>query len=82
MLSNFLYVLIIGLIAGFLAGQVMKGKGFGLVGNIIVGVIGAFLGNFLFGLLNISMGGDLGFLIMSFIGAIALIFIVGTVKKL
>ena len=46
--------LAIGLAAGWLAGQIMKGKGFGLVGNIIVGVIGAVLGGLLFGLLGLS----------------------------
>ncbi len=45
--------LVIGLIAGWLAGQIVKGYGFGLVGNLVVGVVGAFIGGWLLGLLNI-----------------------------
>ena len=48
---DFLWFILIGIAAGWLAGQVMKGGGFGLVGDLIVGVIGALLGGFLFGLL-------------------------------
>ena len=55
-----LWFLLIGLAAGWLAGQILKGGGFGLWGDLIVGVIGALLGGFLFGLLGISAGGLLG----------------------
>ena len=47
-MSGLVGFLLIGLVAGWLAGQLMKGKGFGLLGNILVGIIGAFLGGFLF----------------------------------
>ena len=56
----FLWFLLIGLAAGWLAGQILKGGGFGLWGDLIVGVIGALLGGFLFGLLGISAGGSSG----------------------
>src|SRR2546422_633727 len=49
--------LVIGLIAGWLAGQIVKGYGFGLVGNLVIGVVGAFIGGWLLGLLNIHIGG-------------------------
>lgn len=49
--------LLIGAIAGWLAGLLMKGGGFGLLGNIIVGVLGAIVGGWLFGVLGISVGG-------------------------
>ena len=52
-----LIFLAIGAVAGWLAGTLMKGGGFGLLGNIIIGVIGAVLGGFVFGLLGISAGG-------------------------
>jgi uncharacterized membrane protein YeaQ/YmgE (transglycosylase-associated protein family) len=69
--------LVVGLIAGWLAGQVMKGGGFGLVGDIIVGLIGAFVGGLVFSL--ITGGGTAGFwgsIFVAFIGAIILIAIV------
>ena len=61
---NFLYFAIIGIVAGWLAGQIMKGRGFGLVGNLVVGVLGAILGGWLFSALGISAGGMIGSLIM------------------
>ncbi len=56
-IMQFLWFLLIGLAAGWLAGQILKGGGFGLWGDLIVGVIGALLGGFLFGPLGISLGG-------------------------
>ncbi|NIR50311.1 GlsB/YeaQ/YmgE family stress response membrane protein [candidate division KSB1 bacterium] len=79
---NLLLFLLIGLVAGWLAGQIMKGKGFGLVGNLIVGVIGALIGGFLFDTLDIAVGGGIiGSLIAALIGAVILLWIVGLVKK-
>jgi uncharacterized membrane protein YeaQ/YmgE (transglycosylase-associated protein family) len=59
----------------------MKGAGFGLVGDLIVGVIGSFIGVWVFGLLNISSGGILGLLIAAIVGALILLYIVRQVKK-
>jgi uncharacterized membrane protein YeaQ/YmgE (transglycosylase-associated protein family) len=73
--------LLIGAIAGWLAGNLMKGGGFGLIGNIVVGIIGAFIGGFLFGLLGISAGGIIGSLITATVGAAVLLWIVGIIKK-
>ena len=73
--------LLIGLVAGWLAGQFMKGRGFGLVGNLIVGVLGAMLGGFLFDQLGISSGGMIGSLITAVVGAVVLLFLVGLFKK-
>jgi uncharacterized membrane protein YeaQ/YmgE (transglycosylase-associated protein family) len=78
---NFVWFLLIGLIAGWLAGQIMKGRGFGVVGNLVVGVIGAVLGGFLFGLLGFTSGGLIGSLITALVGAIVLLAIVGAIKK-
>jgi uncharacterized membrane protein YeaQ/YmgE (transglycosylase-associated protein family) len=69
--------LVVGLIAGWLAGQVMRGGGFGLVGDIVVGLIGAFVGGLVFSF--ITGGGTAGFwgsIFVAFIGAIILIAIV------
>lgn len=77
-----LWFLVIGALAGFLAGKMMRGGGFGLVGNLVVGIVGAVLGGFLFGVLGISAGGGLiGSLITSTVGAVALLFLVGLLKK-
>ena len=77
----FVWFLIIGLVAGFLAGHIMKGGGFGLVGNLVIGVIGALLGGWLFGVLGISAGGLIGSLVTAVVGAVVLLFIVGFFKK-
>lgn len=72
-----LWFVIIGAIAGWLAGQFMKGSGFGLLGDIIVGIIGAFLGGYLFRAAGVELGGGLvGSLIVAFVGAVLLLFIV------
>lgn len=67
------WFLLIGLAAGWLAGQIMKSGGRGLVGDLIVGVIGAILGGFLFGLLGLEANGLLGSLVTATVGAIALL---------
>jgi uncharacterized membrane protein YeaQ/YmgE (transglycosylase-associated protein family) len=68
--------LAVGLIAGWLAGKVMKGAGYGLIGDIIVGVIGAVLGGFLFGLVVDTGEGLFGSIVVAFVGACLLIVIV------
>jgi uncharacterized membrane protein YeaQ/YmgE (transglycosylase-associated protein family) len=73
--------LVIGLVAGWLAGQVLKGRGFGLIGDLIVGVIGAFLGGWLFSLLGISVGGILGSLITAFVGAVVFLYLLRIIKR-
>jgi uncharacterized membrane protein YeaQ/YmgE (transglycosylase-associated protein family) len=74
---DLLWFVIIGAIAGWLAGQFMKGSGFGLLGDIIVGVIGAFIGGYLFRAVGVELGGGLiGSLIVAFVGAVVLLFIV------
>ncbi len=73
--------LAVGLIAGWLAGQIMKGKGFGLLGNIIVGVIGAVLGGLLFSLLGLSATGTIGSLVTATVGAVVLLAAVARLKK-
>ncbi len=78
---DFILFLIIGAIAGWIAGRVMKGRGFGIIGNLIVGVIGAFIGGFVFGLFGIATYGLIGSLISSLAGAIILLWIIGLVKK-
>ena len=73
--------LVIGAVAGWLAGQVMRGGGFGLLGNIIVGIVGAVLGGAIFGALGITFGGIIGTLIGAFLGACILLFLISLVKR-
>lgn len=81
-MTGLIWFLIIGAIAGWLAGLFMKGGGFGLLGDIVVGVIGAFLGGWIFGKLGIWPGGGLlGSLIVAFVGAIILLFLVRLIKR-
>ena len=72
-----LWFVIIGAIAGWLAGQFMRGHGFGLLGDIVVGVIGAFIGRYVSQAAGLGMGSGLvGTLIVAFFGAIILLFVV------
>lgn len=64
---------LIGLIAGWLAGELTKGSGFGVVGNIIIGIIGAILGGILLGMLGIDPGGFVGEVVQAVIGALVLL---------
>ncbi len=72
-LSTVIWWLVVGLIAGFLASLVMRGGGYGIVGDIIVGIIGAFIGGWLFSLIGIGAGGLIGSIIVAFVGACILI---------
>ena len=73
--------LLIGAVAGWLAGLIMKGGGFGLVGDIVIGVIGSFIGGWLFSLLGIAAGGLIGAVIAAVVGAIILIAILRLIKR-
>ena len=72
--------LIIGLVAGFLAEQIIRGRGAGLVVNLVVGVVGAFIGGFLFGFLRLSFHGLIGTLVSATVGAVILLFVLGLVE--
>jgi uncharacterized membrane protein YeaQ/YmgE (transglycosylase-associated protein family) len=78
---SLIYFLLIGLAAGWLAGQMTKGSGFGTVGNLVIGIIGALVGGFLFKLLGLSAYGLLGSLVMSTAGAVVLIVVLRALKK-
>ena len=81
-LDSIIAVLIIGALAGWLAGKLYKGRGFGIIGNIVIGIVGAVIGSFLFGLLGVAAGGFIGSLITATIGALVLLFIVNQLKKI
>jgi uncharacterized membrane protein YeaQ/YmgE (transglycosylase-associated protein family) len=70
------WLLLIGALAGWLAGQLMRGRGFGLLGDIVVGIVGSLIGGFLFGLLGIYAYGFIGRVVMATIGAVVLLYLV------
>ncbi|MEA2116748.1 MAG: GlsB/YeaQ/YmgE family stress response membrane protein [Thermodesulfobacteriota bacterium] len=74
--------LAIGAVAGWLAGTLTKGGGFGLLGNIVIGIVGAVVGGYVFGLLGISVGGLIGSIITATAGAVILLFLVRLIKKI
>lgn len=78
---NFIYFLLIGLAAGFLAGLLRRGEGFGLVGNLVIGVVGAVLGGFLFGLFGLESTSLLGALVTAVVGAVVLLAIVDFISR-
>ena len=74
--------LLIGAVAGWLAGIIVKGGGFGLPGDIIVGIIGAFIGGWLFGQLGIFVGaGIIGVILSATVGAVVLLLIIKLVRR-
>jgi uncharacterized membrane protein YeaQ/YmgE (transglycosylase-associated protein family) len=76
-----LIFILVGAVAGWLAGLIMKGAGFGVIGNILVGIAGAFIGGFLFNFLGIHAGGPIGSIITALAGAVVLLFVIGLLKK-
>lgn len=79
---TFFYFIIIGAIAGWLAGKIMKGGGFGLLMNMVLGIIGGVVGGWVFGLFGLSTdGGLLGSLITSVAGAVIILYVGRLIKK-
>ena len=79
---EFIWFILIGLVAGWLAGVLVRGGGFGVIGDIVVGVLGALLGGFLFRSLGLFPGGGLlSAILVATIGAVVLIFIVRLIKR-
>ena len=80
--QSLIIFLFIGIVAGWLAGKLMKGSGFGLLGDLIVGIIGAFIGGWLFGVLGVGIGGSiLGEIVVATIGAMVLLFLIRLVRR-
>jgi uncharacterized membrane protein YeaQ/YmgE (transglycosylase-associated protein family) len=80
--SSLIGILIIGALAGWLAGLIVRGYGFGLAGNIAVGIIGAIIGEFVLSALHVFLvGGFLASLVRATLGAVVLLVIVGLVRR-
>jgi uncharacterized membrane protein YeaQ/YmgE (transglycosylase-associated protein family) len=81
-IESIIIFLVVGAVAGWLAGQIVKGHGFGLVGNIVVGIVGAFLAGFLLPRLGFAIGGGLvAAIINALIGAVILLVLIGLFKR-
>lgn len=81
-IESILVFLIVGAIAGWLAGQIVKGHGFGLVGNIVVGIVGAFIAGWCLPMLGLNIGGGfVAAIINALIGAVILLFLIGLFKR-
>ena len=80
-LTGLLIALVIGAVAGFLAGQIVKGHGFGLIGNIIVGIVGALIFGALFGNFNFLNSPMLNEIAGGTIGAVVLLLLIGLIRK-
>lgn len=79
--QNLLIFLLVGIVAGFLAGKIMRGAGFGLFGDMVVGVLGAFFGGWLFAKLGVVTWGIPGLLITALVGAMVLLFLIRLIKR-
>lgn len=78
---EWLWWIIIGAVAGWLAGTLMRGGGFGFLVNVIVGIAGGLIGGWVFGLLGITTSGIIGSLITAFVGAVLLLWIISLFKR-
>jgi uncharacterized membrane protein YeaQ/YmgE (transglycosylase-associated protein family) len=77
-----LIVILVGLVAGWLAGTLVRGGGFGVLGDIVVGILGAIIGNYLFGGLGLHIGhGLLGQILVATLGAVVLIVVLRVIKR-
>jgi uncharacterized membrane protein YeaQ/YmgE (transglycosylase-associated protein family) len=80
-MTYLLWVIVIGILVGWIAGKLMRGSGFGLLGDLIVGVVGSLLGNFIFGLLGLGAYGLIGRLVVAVIGALFLLWLIRLIKR-
>jgi len=80
-ITGLLVALLIGAIAGFLAGQIVKGHGLGMLGNIVVGILGALVFGFLFGNFNLLSSPILNEIVGGTVGAVILLLLIGFIKK-
>jgi uncharacterized membrane protein YeaQ/YmgE (transglycosylase-associated protein family) len=82
MIGGLIWWIVVGLIAGWLAGKVTKGGGFGVAMDIVIGMVGAVIGGWVFGLLGIySNGGLIGSVLVAFVGAVILVWLVRMIKR-
>src|SRR3982074_937050 len=81
-MEGLIVALVVGAIAGWLAGQIMRGSGYGLIGDLIIGIIGAFIGNWLWDVLHLPVIGNfwISAIVISTVGALVLLFILRLIR--
>lgn len=75
------WVVVLGILAGWIAGKIMRGRGFGLLGDLIVGIVGSLLGSFIFGLIGLEAYGLIARLVVAVAGAVILLWVIRFIKK-
>ena len=79
---TWVWIIVVGILAGFIAGKIMRGKGYGLIVDLVLGIAGSFVGGWIFTQLHIAVGGGLvAQLLMALVGALLLLFIVRLIKR-
>ena len=81
MIVSLVIFILLGALAGWAAGKIMKGSGFGFLTNVILGIVGSVVGGFLFGLLNISANGTIGGIVTAIVGAVIVLYVAKLIKK-
>lgn len=76
-----IWVVLIGITAGWIAAKIIRGSGFGLLGDLVVGIVGSLVGSYVFGLLGLAAYGIVGRLVVSVVGAVILLWLIRLVKK-
>jgi uncharacterized membrane protein YeaQ/YmgE (transglycosylase-associated protein family) len=79
--EDLITILVVGLVAGWLAGRIQKGKGFGIAGNLVIGILGSVFGTWLFRELGFSAYGFAGLLVEAVVGALVILFLLSAVAK-
>ncbi len=80
-MNNLLMVIVVGIVAGWLAGKIQKGRGFGLLGDLVIGVLGSVFGSWLFWQLGLYTYGFLGNVIVAVVGALVILYVFGLIVK-
>jgi uncharacterized membrane protein YeaQ/YmgE (transglycosylase-associated protein family) len=78
---DLVWVVLLGVAAGWLAGQITRGSDFGLLGDLVVGIVGSLLGSFMFGLVGLGAYGLFGRLVVSVVGAVVLLWLIRLIKR-
>ncbi len=79
--ESLIILLLVGLIAGWLAGQLIRGRGFGVILNIVVGIIGAYLGGIIFRAVGVGGNGTLWMIVSATVGAMVLVFFINAIRR-
>ena len=80
-MNHLLMVLVVGLVAGWLAGRIQKGRGFGIAGDLVIGILGSVFGTWLFAQLDLAVYGFVGNLVAALVGALVILFLLGAITK-